>query len=365
MRIASYNVENLFERALALSADAAAAADTTLAEQAECNELLRKAAYSDADKVRIVELLIALGLGDSDDGAELVFLRQNRGRLLRRPAGGGIEIVADGRGDWVGWVELKSAPVDELATRHTALVIHRLDADVIGVVEAETRRSLRDFSRVMLRRVGGQPYAHSMLIEGNDDRGINVGLMTKDGFEFETARTHIFDLRENDQPIFSRDCPEYLIRTPGGNDVLVLVNHFKSKRGGGDAQRLRQATRVRDIVNARLTTHPNLVVLGDLNDTPDSPNLAPLLNETPLQDISTSPHFDDGGFPGTFGTQSPSNRLDYLLLSPNLMGAVSAGGFFREGVFSASDRWPFFPTITKKAEQASDHAAVWAQIDIT
>jgi hypothetical protein len=37
MRIASYNVENLFERALALSADAAAANDTTLAEQAECN----------------------------------------------------------------------------------------------------------------------------------------------------------------------------------------------------------------------------------------------------------------------------------------------------------------------------------------
>jgi hypothetical protein len=32
-------------------------------------------------------------------------------------------------------------------------------------VEAENRISLRDFSRVMLRRVDGQPYAHSMLIE--------------------------------------------------------------------------------------------------------------------------------------------------------------------------------------------------------
>ena len=108
----------------------------------------------------------------------------------------------------------------------------------------------------MLRRVGGQPYAHSMLIDGNDDRGINVGLMTKDGFELETARTHIFDLQPNDEPIFSRDCPEYLVRTPGGNEFLVLVNHFKSKRGGGDAQRRRQATRVRDIVNQRLADAP-------------------------------------------------------------------------------------------------------------
>jgi hypothetical protein len=75
-------------------------------------------------------------------------------------------------------------------------------------VEAENRISLRDFSRVMLRRFDGQPYAHSMLIEGNDDRGINVGLMTKTGFDIDTVRTHIFifDLGQNDLPIFSRDC---------------------------------------------------------------------------------------------------------------------------------------------------------------
>jgi endonuclease/exonuclease/phosphatase family metal-dependent hydrolase len=140
--------------------------------------------------------------------------------------------------------------------------------------------------------------------------------MSKDVFEFETAHTHIFDRRDNDQPIFSRDCPEYVIRTPGGNDVLVLGNHFKSKRGGGDAQRRRQATRVRDIVNQRLAAHPNL--LGDLNDTPDSPTLAPLLKETPLEDISASPHFDDGGFPGTFDAQSEQPaRLPPALAQPD------------------------------------------------
>jgi len=204
-----------------------------------------------------------------------------------------------------------------------------------------------------------------MLIEGNDDRGINVGLLTKEGFAFDALRTHIFDLFAPNRAIFSRDCPEYLVRSAAGTEILVLVNHFKSKRGGGDAQRLRQATRVKDIVTERLTEHPNLVVLGDFNDTPDSDNLKPLLTGTPLKDISTHPSFDDGGFPGTFGGQGAGDRIDYLLLSPALMDKVTAGGIFRKGVFSASDRWPMFNSVTAKSEQASDHAAIWADIDLS
>jgi endonuclease/exonuclease/phosphatase family metal-dependent hydrolase len=363
MKIASSNVENLFERAVALSA-ATAADDDTLVKQAEINELLRKAVYDGGDRARILQLLTDLGLRDDDDGAELVMLSQNRGQLVRRHQNGDVEVVATGRGDWLGWVELKTEPVDERSTRNTARVIHELDADILGVVEAETRGSLRDFSRVMLRHVGGEPYAHSMLLEGDDDRGINVGLMTKAGFDFDVVRTHIFDLTDHDQPILSRDCIEYAVRTPGGAEVLVLVNHFKSKRGGGDARRLPQATRVKEIVDERLTAHPHLVVLGDLNDTPGSDNLAPLITGTGLKDISISAAFDDGGFPGTFGTQGAGNKIDYVLLSPALMTKVTAGGVFREGVFSGSHRWPVFDTITDKIHQASDPAAIWAEIDL-
>lgn len=365
MRIASYNVENLFERAVALSAEANEAGDEALLKQSQINVLLRKAVYSDDDRAEILELLTELGLRDDDDGSPLVMLRQNRGQLVRRSQDGTVEVIADGRASWLGWVEIKTDPVDELTTRNTARAIDEVDADIFGVVEAETRGSLRDFSRVMLRRVGGQPYAHSMLIEGNDDRGINVGLMTKEGFELDEERTHVFDLTANDQPIFSRDCTEYLVRTPSGTEILVLVNHFKSKRGGGDARRLRQAARVKEIVNERLAEQPNLVVLGDLNDTPDSANLAPLLTGTPLKDISTHPSFDDGGLPGTFGTQGASNKIDYILLSPSMMENVTAGGILRRGVFSASDRWPMLETVTRKSEQASDHAAIWADIDLS
>lgn len=365
MKIASYNVENLFERAVALSASAdATAAEATIAAQGEINVLLRKAIYDDPVRARILELLTQLGLRDSDAGSPLVILRQNRGQLVRRHQDGTVEVVAGGRGDWLGWVELKTEAVNETSTQNTARVIKEVDADILGVVEAETRHSLRDFSRVLLRQVGGQPYEESMLIEGNDDRGINVGLIAKEGFDVDNIDTHIFDLVKVNEPIFSRDCPEYLVRGKTGTEVLVLVNHFKSKRGGGDARRLRQATRVKEIVNQRLAEQPNLVVLGDFNDTPDSANLAPLLTGTPLKDISTHAGFDDGGFPGTFGAQGASNRIDYILLSPSLFDNVTAGGILRRGVFSASDQWPMFDTVTKKSEQASDHAAIWAEITL-
>ena len=360
MRIASFNVENLFQRAVAMSAQAGDAGTNAILTQAKVNEILRKPAYTAADRGRILQLLKDLGIDKKDDASRFVILRQNRGNLVRRPRGKPPEIVATGRGSWVGWVELKTEAVDEAATFNTARVIHELDADIMAVMEVESRLALRDFSRVMLRRAGGQPYDHSVVFQGNDNRGINVGVMSKAGFTFETIRTHIFDLIKPNQPVFSRDCPEYLIRTPGGTEVLVLVNHFKSKIGGGGAKRLAQATRVKEIVEARLEAFPNLVVLGDLNDRPTSADLAPLLG-TKLKDVSVSPKFTADGFPGTRGAQ---DKIDYLLLSPALMSKVTDGGIFRKGAFSASGRWAFFDTITGENDQASDHAAIWADIAV-
>ncbi len=71
MRVASYNVENLFQRAVALSGDVDAAGAAAIVAQGEINVLLRKATYTDADCARILELLTELGLRDVDNGSEL------------------------------------------------------------------------------------------------------------------------------------------------------------------------------------------------------------------------------------------------------------------------------------------------------
>ena len=135
----------MFERAKALNLPTWEDGRSTLERYTRLNELLNKAAYTADDKTEIKQLLKELDL-DQDDSKHSQFarLRQNRGRLVKRPKSGPIEIVANGRADWVGWVELKTEPVDELATRHTAMVMRDLDADVLGVIEAEGRNRTQE-----------------------------------------------------------------------------------------------------------------------------------------------------------------------------------------------------------------------------
>ena len=102
MRIASYNVENLFTRAKALNLDTWQEGQKVLEQFAEINGLFEHAEYSAADIERMIVLLKALHIDKKDDGGPFVLLRQNRGNLLKRRPLAGPEIVAKGRADWTG-----------------------------------------------------------------------------------------------------------------------------------------------------------------------------------------------------------------------------------------------------------------------
>src|ERR687898_2170730 len=145
MRVASFNVENLFDRARALNQQSWAQGKPILTKHGRINALLNKPLYSAADKQKIKDLLLEFGLEKRDDGGEWVILRQNRGKLLKRPRAGGLEIVANGRDDWIGWGELKTEQVNELAMDHTAMVMRDVNADILGVIEAENRIVLHKF----------------------------------------------------------------------------------------------------------------------------------------------------------------------------------------------------------------------------
>ncbi len=369
-RIASYNVENLFERPRAMNLSTWEQGKPILEQHGRINELLNQATYSAADKVEILDLLTKLGLNGSDEGGPFVRLRQVREKLVKRPPGKPVEVVADGRADWIGWVDLKTEPVDEQAMRHTARVMKDLDADILGVIEAENRISLTKFSGQMLQLIGAAPYPRIMLIDGNDDRGIDVAVLTKAGYEIANVRPHVDDTDDKGL-IFSRDCPEFSITTPSGEEVMVLVNHFKSKGFGGqtssNAKRRRQAKRTAEIyARLRAEGHASVAIVGDFNDTPDSVSLAPLLVETDLQDVSAHPKFVSDGRPGTFGNGTKGSKIDYILLSPDLFARVTNARVFRKGVWGGKNGslWPVYPTMKAKVHQASDHAAIYADIKL-
>jgi endonuclease/exonuclease/phosphatase family metal-dependent hydrolase len=371
-RLASFNVENMFDRPKAMSrAGTVRSAPTVLAAHARVNQLIGREVYDPDTKAELLAQLELLGLLRSDNSTYAV-LRTIRGRLLTRRRNGETIVVAAGRASWVGWVELTTEPVDEIASQHLAMVMRDVGAQVLGVVEAESRELLEAFSASLLRDVGWTPYEQVLLLDGNDDRGIDVGLMVRDGHTVTDIRTHIYD---TDQAglVFSRDCAEYHVRTPDGQRLVVLVNHLKSKGYGsagdpiGARRRFRQATRIAQIYNGLADAGvQHIAVLGDLNDDPASEPLTPLFERTPLRDISEHPEFVWGPRRGTFRGGNEKQKIDYVLLSPALFARARGGGVFRQGVWRSEgthDKWPMYETIKEEVHAASDHAAIYADID--
>jgi endonuclease/exonuclease/phosphatase family metal-dependent hydrolase len=216
----------------------------------------------------------------------------------------------------------------------TARVIQDVAADVLGVVEAENRPALDAFNQERLL----DSYEHVMLIDGNDTRGIDVGIMTKSQVEIVNMRSSV-DEPDPDAPfehLFSRDCAQYQCLLGSGATVWVLPNHFKSQsRGGGDKRR-RQAEGVRKIVDDLVADgETNIVVMGDLNEGPDADapgqpaeNLAPLYGpNSPLVDAYSIAGFNVGNRLGSFQNCSITNRLDYIFVSQ----ALHHGGCCRDG----------------------------------
>lgn len=71
---------------------------------------------------------------------------------------------------------------------NTERVMIDLGADFLRVVEAENRSVLAAFNSKVLPALGGTPSNHVMLIDGNDDRDIYAGLMSREGFPLGMVR---------------------------------------------------------------------------------------------------------------------------------------------------------------------------------
>jgi endonuclease/exonuclease/phosphatase family metal-dependent hydrolase len=370
MKLATFNVENMFDRAKALNGATWATGRAALEAHAALNALFNKKTYSAADKTKMLKLLGEQGLLKTDEGPFLM-LRKIRGKLLDRPRSGAVTVTAGGRDEWTGWAELKSEPVKEAATQNTARVIGAVNADVLGVVEAEDRTTLRLFNERVIPSVDAEAYEHVMLIDGNDERGIDVGILTKAAYPILSIRSFV-DAHDAKGRIFSRDCAEYQIGLPAGGSLWVLVNHLKSKGYGkasdNDAKRLRQAQKIRQIYDEHIEQgHELVAVIGDFNDAPGNAPLKPLLgNGSTLRDISAHPRFDNGGFAGTHGNCAASAKLDYILLSPKLFAEVRSGSVERRGMWGGTngDRWERFDEVKSTRDAASDHAALLAELGI-
>lgn len=171
-----------------------------------------------------------------------------------------------------------------------------------------------------IESIGGPDYTYQEIPPENGMDGGQPGGNIRVGFLFNPQRVKLQQLeRFADDPAFL-ESRKPLVGEFTFNDIPVTLinNHFASKSGGAasNPKRIRQATIVNKFVVDRLTIDPNanIVVLGDLNDTPDSRpikalagnELENLVNNIPLEDRFS------------YIFQGTKEQIDQILITPNL-----------------------------------------------
>lgn len=359
MRIASFNTENLFSRAIVLTFKDNADGDKILKKIGDLQGELDKQVY---DKPKILALYNSL--------KDYIDIAEDRGKLFKRQLFAIKGVAANGVNDWDGSIEFKRAKFTETTRVNTAKVLKALKADVQCLVEVENRDTISSFNSDMM---GTQKFPFNMLIDGNDPRGIDVGLLSR--FPIKNIRTHIFD---KDKPtsksfIFSRDCLEVELEIANNKSLYVLCNHFKSKgysasQKDADARRKLQADKVKEILQKNYDLKKDMVVvMGDFNDTPDSKPLQTLLNTQNLTDVLKLKFGNDIDKTYTYFYKQKS-QIDFILVSKPLKDAFTDAGVERRGMFElntlSNGAEKRFPTVTSVANAASDHAGIWAEFNV-
>lgn len=373
-RFASFNCENLFSRARALNLSDPTVGDKVLAYIDELDKLLRKTTYSPADKTKMLKMFQGTDVdGKGNKLSHYIDIREDQGKLWKRARFAITGVSASGKDDWNGAIEHKRADANELARENTAKVMKAVKADVACVVEVENRPMLQAFNRELL---GTRKFAYSMVIDGNDTRGIDVGLLSN--YPLHGIWTHIFDGTPQSRT-FSRDCLEVELELPNGKMLYVLCNHLKSRGYGdqdaNDARRERQAKALKEILGKYDLSSDFVIVAGDLNDSPSRPPrvLRHLLEIPNLHDVLELQFPGDESARWTYH-YNDFEQIDYILVSKPLKDQFVKAGVERRGIHDLNTLTvnsggkvaveTEFPSVTSWTNAASDHGAVWAEFNL-
>lgn len=264
---------------------------------------------------------------------------------------------------------------DAQGTETVARRILAMNVDVLAVQEVEDIDILKEFNRDHLQGL----YPFQVLIEGNDARFIDIGLLSKLPVGAVTSFHTAVHSSTPGQRVFSRDLVAAEMLNPSGSKVLFTLfnNHLKSHFGDeeangqgkvdNDQRRRQQAEKISDIVAQRMRPDSRYLIVGDMNDPPDAAPLQalltiegrPLFNALAHPQETRPPKPEAGGHDPQSPAwthrykksgQPPEHRLfDQIWLSPALVPAFRSAWIDRR---------------TKHGGDGSDHDPAWVEMDI-
>jgi predicted extracellular nuclease len=269
------------------------------------------------------------------------------------------------------WIRtFKGKLVKEKSEADRSLIANRIlsrDPDVLAVQEVEDKDTLDRFVHEYLK----DRYPHRVVVDANDKRLIDVGVISKLPFGAVTSWQHYVHPLKPDQKVFSRDLLEAEILLPDRTRTLftLYVTHSKSKyidwrlkgakreeqRQKDNELRKRQSEAVVQIVGKTAAASSRYVIAGDLNDSLESEPLSPLLapsNQLGLANLADRLEAEERWSVRhkETGVEATTELFDYLLIPANMQQEVQSVEVDRR---------------KKKSGDGSDHDPVFATLSIS
>jgi endonuclease/exonuclease/phosphatase family metal-dependent hydrolase len=179
----------------------------------------------------------------------------------------------------------------EKDTVQIAQRIKEINVDVLAVQEVEDIDTLHQFNREYLDWM----YRYIVLVEGNDPRLIDVGIISKLPIGGITSWQYAVHPDDPTRRVFGRDLLEVEVLNPSRSRTLFTLfnNHLKSHyvdfkedpvagEKANTIRRTRQAQVIAEIVKAQTRPNSSFMIVGDMNDPPSSPCLQPFVGDAEL-----------------------------------------------------------------------------------
>jgi endonuclease/exonuclease/phosphatase family metal-dependent hydrolase len=262
---------------------------------------------------------------------------------------------------------------DKRATEAIRERILRMDLDVLAIQEVEDIDTLNEFCKVNLNDL----YPHRVLVEGNDPRLIDVGVISKLPLGRVISWQKARHAERMDEDVFGRDLIEVEILKADRSKVLFSVfnTHLKSHfvpfdqdpvegKKNNDTRRRQQAEVMGEVFKRYVADKRRFVVMGDMNDPPDSIFLAGIAAAelglvNGLSDPEeTRPPKEDNPMPATrawthrfkeSGIPARYELFDHIWVSPKLAPALRGAVIDRR---------------SKHSGDGSDHDPAWIVLDL-
>ncbi|MCB0034397.1 MAG: endonuclease/exonuclease/phosphatase family protein, partial [Anaerolineales bacterium] len=226
--------------------------------------------------------------------------------------------------------KLTAAQIDIKQNKLTHTVAHVLGCPtLVAIQEIEKAHLLAGLAEALTEPCGfTYKVSHQ---ESFDVRGIDTALLSNpqlvtvqdvqlaQGCSPLATGLEGFDCPAGEEPLFSR--PPLLVTLAINNQPLtVIVNHFKSKRGGDDETEPRRLLQAEHVASLVANQAHEAIVLGDFNDYADSRPLQMLTNSGLVNLLRQLPDAEQY----SFVFSGASQLIDGILATPTLAGQATA-----------------------------------------